>query len=209
VTAQVVADWQAVHTFWFGDATHDPARSEARSAFWFRSAPKTDDLVRERFATSVAAAARGDLDAWRDEPRSALARVIVLDQFPRNIWRGTAEAFAHDAKALLAAEGSLAQGHLASLSPVEQGFLVMPFQHVESLERQQESVRLYRGIVEAAPAPWKRVVGNFLKFAQLHLELIERFGRFPHRNAILGRTPTANEAAYLAAGGESFGQQAH
>jgi uncharacterized protein (DUF924 family) len=84
----------------------------------------------------------------------------------------------------------------------------MPFQHVESLERQQESVRLYRGIVEAAPAPWKRVVGNFLKFAQLHCELIERFGRFPHRNAILGRAPTAEEAAYLLAGGESFGQRA-
>jgi uncharacterized protein (DUF924 family) len=201
-------DWQDVHAFWFRDAAGDPARAEARSAFWFRSTPETDALVRDRFTASVEAAARGELDAWKVEPRSALARVIVLDQFPRNIWRGTAGAFAHDANAIQAAEESVAQGHLAALSPVEQGFLVMPFQHVESLERQQESVRLYRGIVEAAPASWQRVVENFLKFAELHLELIERFGRFPHRNAILGRQPTAEEEDYLAAGGESFGQRA-
>jgi uncharacterized protein (DUF924 family) len=208
VTARVPADWPVVHEFWFGDATDDPARAEARSAFWFRASPEADSLVRERFAANVEAAACGELDGWRNSPRSALARVIVLDQFPRNIWRGTAEAFACDGKALHAAEESLAQGHLAALSPVEQGFLVMPFQHVESLERQQESVRLYRGIVEAAATPWRRVVENFLKFAKLHLELIERFGRFPHRNAILGREPTAAEQAYLARGGMDFGQRA-
>jgi uncharacterized protein (DUF924 family) len=208
VTVRATPDWQAVHEFWFGDATADPARAEARSAFWFRATPEADALVRERFGTIVESAARGDLDGWKDLPRSALARVIVLDQFPRNLWRGTAEAFAYDGKALQAAEDSLAQGHLAALSPVEQGFLVMPFQHIESLERQQESVRLYRGIVEAAPAPWRHVVENFLKFAQLHLELVDRFGRFPHRNAILGREPTAAERAYLAGGGMDFGQRA-
>jgi uncharacterized protein (DUF924 family) len=204
----VAVEWQEIHGFWFEDAAADPVKAAARSAFWFRSTPEADALVRERFATSVEAAARGELDAWKASPRSALARVIVLDQFPRNIWRGMAEAFAHDAKALQAAEESLAEGQLGALSPVEQGFLVMPFQHVESLERQQESVRLYRGIVEAAPASWQRVVENFLKFAQLHLELIEQFGRFPHRNAILRRQSTAAEAAYLDAGGMDFGQRA-
>jgi uncharacterized protein (DUF924 family) len=155
---------------------------------------------------AVEAASRGELDAWLESPQSALALVISLDQFPRNIWRGTARAFAQDAQALRLARISLAKGHPRELATVEQGFLLMPFQHVESVELQRESVRLYEGIASDAPAPWQPLVETFLKFARLHLELIERFGRFPHRNAILGRASTPEEAAYLAAGGENFGQ---
>jgi uncharacterized protein (DUF924 family) len=198
--------WQDVHEFWFAGAVSDPAEAEVRGGFWFGASAGTDTLVRGRFLQTVEAAVRGKLDAWLEAPQSAVSLVIVLDQFPRSIWRGTARAFAHDAEALRLAQASLARGHLRELRPVEQGFLVMPFQHVESVELQRESMRLYEGIAADALPPWQSVVENFLKFSRLHLELIERFGRFPHRNAILGRAPTSAEAAYLAAGGQSFGQ---
>jgi uncharacterized protein (DUF924 family) len=199
--------WQAIHEFWFGTAASDPRRAEARGAFWFGASPDTDAEVRDRFLPEVLAAVRGERAIWLESPRSALSLVIALDQFPRNIWRGSARAFEQDAEALRVAQACLARGHLPELSPVEQGFLVMPFQHVESVELQRESVRLYRGIVANAPEQWRPVAANFEKFAQLHLELIERFGRFPHRNAILGRPSTLEEAAYLASGSENFGQR--
>jgi uncharacterized protein (DUF924 family) len=198
--------WQDIHEFWFANAVSDPALAKARGGFWFAASTATDALVQERFLPAVEAACRGELDAWLDEPQSALSLVIALDQFPRNIWRGTARAFAYDGEALRLAQSSLAEGYLRKLALVEQGFLVMPLQHVESVELQRESVRLYEGIVADAPAPWQPAAGNFLKFARLHCELIERFGRFPHRNAILGRASSPAEAAYLAAGGENFGQ---
>jgi uncharacterized protein (DUF924 family) len=204
----MAAGWQEIHEFWFGNAASDPRRAEARAGFWFAASADTDAQVRDRFLPEVLAAVRGERAIWLESPRSALALVIALDQFPRNIWRGGARAFEQDAEALRLAQACLARGHLPELSPVEQGFLVMPFQHVESVELQRESVRLYRGIVAEAPEAWRPVVSSFLKFAQLHLELIDRFGRFPHRNAILGRPSTLEEAAYLASGGEDFGQRA-
>jgi uncharacterized protein (DUF924 family) len=200
--------WRAIHEFWFGGAATDPAQAQARAAFWFGASATTDALVRERFLPCVEAAAHGELDEWLASPQSALSLVITLDQFPRNIWRGTAGAFAHDAQALRVAQACLAKSYLRELAPVAQGFLVMPFQHVESAELQRVSVRLYEGIASDAPAPWQPLVETFLKFARLHLQLIERFGRFPHRNAILGRDSSPDEAAYLAAGGENFGQDA-
>jgi uncharacterized protein (DUF924 family) len=197
-------DAEEILRFWFGDAARDPAAAAAREDFWFGGSAETDALVRERWAVAVEAAARGDLDGWLDAPRPALALVILLDQFPRNLWRGGAQAFVHDARALDAARRAIAAGHLDALSPVEQSFLLLPFEHAESLDAQRESVLLFDRIVGHAPIEWVPLLQGYADYARRHHAVIERFGRFPHRNAILDRESTPEEAAYLAGGGETF-----
>jgi uncharacterized protein (DUF924 family) len=201
------SDPQSILDFWFADASGDPARAEARESFWFGSPGETDAVVRQRFGAAIEAAARGELAAWQNAPRSALALVLLLDQFPRNVGRGTARAFAHDAHALVTARAAIAAGHLEHLAPIEQAFLILPFQHSESIEMQRESVRRSEEIRRAAPPSWQPLLAHYADFARQHLALIERFGRFPHRNRALGRDSTPEERAYLAAGGASFGQE--
>jgi uncharacterized protein (DUF924 family) len=191
--------------FWFADAAQSPAKAEARMTFWFDGAPETDAQIRDRFGTAVEAAARGELTAWTGAPRPALTLVVLVDQFPRNLWRGTARAFSHDPRALAVAEQALAAGFFQELAPIERPFLALPFQHSESLEAQRESVRLCAEIVASAPPEWRATLETFHDYAQRHLEVIARFGRFPHRNAMLGRASTAEERAYLESGGETFG----
>jgi uncharacterized protein (DUF924 family) len=200
-------DPQSILDFWFADAAGDPARAEARESFWFGSDAETDAAVRQRFAAAIAAAARGELAAWRNAPRSALALVLLLDQFPRNVWRGTARAFAHDAHAVETSRAAIAAGHLAQLTPIEQAFLILPYEHSESIEAQRESVRRSEEIQRAAPPPWQPLLAHYADFARQHLAVIERFGRFPHRNRALGRDSTPDERAFMAAGGASFGQE--
>jgi uncharacterized protein (DUF924 family) len=204
----VQSDSHSILGFWFGRAADDPAEASAREAFWFGASGEADSLIREQFTSVVAAATRGDFDSWVQSPRSSLALVLLLDQFPRNMWRGTAKAFAHDAQALRAAREAVARGHLDSLAPIEQAFLVLPFQHSESVEDQRESVRLSSEIARTAPPAWQPILERYLQFAKQHLALVDRFGRFPHRNHILGREATAEEEAYLAGGGTTFGQEA-
>jgi uncharacterized protein (DUF924 family) len=198
-------DPEGILHFWFGDAAETPAKAEARTALWFNASPEIDDRIREQFSTAVEAAARGELAAWTRAPRPALALVVVLDQFPRNIWRGTPQAFGCDAQALAAARQAVAARFLSGLEPIERAFLTLPFQHSESLDAQRESVRLWAEIVAAAPAEWRATLESFHSYAQRHFEVIARFGRFPHRNAMLGRTSTPEERAYLDTGGETFG----
>jgi uncharacterized protein (DUF924 family) len=197
---------ESVLGFWFGNAASEPETALARSVFWFGASPEADREIQERFGAVVDAAAGGALAAWEGDPRGALALVLVLDQFPRNIWRGRPEAFRHDPKALAAARRAVASGHLERLSPVEGVFLIMPYQHAESLECQRESVRLCEGLAEVAPAEWRPLLEGSLDFARQHLDLIERFGRFPHRNRALGRESTTLEQEHLEANGRSFGQ---
>jgi uncharacterized protein (DUF924 family) len=192
--------------FWFADCASDPAKAASRDAIWFETSPRTDALVRERFEPLIEAAGRGELPAWLAEPRSALALVLVLDQFPRNVWRSTPRAFAYDPAALAAARKAVGAGHFERLVPIEQAFLILPFQHSETLDAQREAVRLSVAIEESAPAEWCPLMGHYAAFARQHLALIERFGRFPHRNRVLGRISTAEEQAYLQGGGATFGQ---
>ncbi len=199
-------DPEDILQFWFGDATHSPGNAEARMSLWFGASPKVDAQIRERFSASVEAAAAGQHASWTRAQRPALALVVLLDQFPRNIWRGTARAFAHDAQALAVARQAVAAGFVHELAPIEQPFLTLPFQHSEALDAQRESVHLCREILETAPPDWRPFLEGFLPYAQQHLELIARFGRFPHRNAVLGRVSTPEEEAYLDRGGDSFGQ---
>jgi uncharacterized protein (DUF924 family) len=194
--------------FWFGDALSHPAQAASRMAFWFNSTPKDDAEITRRFATTLQEAADGTLAHWETDPRYALALVITLDQFPRNIHRGTPAAFDYDREALNVAKHGVAAGHPRALTTVEQAFFLMPFQHCEDLSCQREGVVLFERMVEEAPPEWRTVAESMLHYARLHREIIERFGRFPHRNRILGRTSMPEEQQYLAADHESFGQTA-
>lgn len=203
-----VTDAETILAVWFGGAAADPAVAAAREGFWFGASPEADALVRDRFSAAVEAAARGELESWLDAARPALALVLLLDQFPRNLWRGTARAFAQDAQGLRMARAAVARGHLPRLAPLEQAFLVLPYQHSESAEDQREALRLVSGIVRAAPPAWHPLLDRYREVAEQHRALIEQFGRFPHRNRILGRATTPEEDAYLAGGGVRFGQEA-
>lgn len=202
----VDVDPEAILEFWFGDAVSDPAKAAARERFWFGAASETDALIRERFLPAIGVAGRDELASWAREPRSALAEVILLDRFPRNVWRGTANAFAYDGKALDAARAAVAAGHVERLAPIEQAFLVLPFEHSEAIQDQRESVHLSAMIAARAPAEWRALLERYLDFAVKHLEIIEKFGRFPHRNRVLGRAGTRGEIEYLDAERERFQQ---
>ena len=184
-----MADADAILEFWFG---HDEPVSADHQRRWFAPDAGFDQLCVERFAGDHAAAAAGELDRWQREARSALALVILLDQFPRNMFRNTARAFATDTAALSAARGAIAAGFDRRLSPLRRVFFYMPFQHSEQLTDQDESVRLCLDLVRDHPE-----CDGFQRFAESHREVIRRFGRFPLRNSVLGRASTPEEMVYL------------
>ncbi|HSH42223.1 MAG TPA: DUF924 family protein [Arenicellales bacterium] len=198
-------DAGAVLEFWFGDPA-DPANVKERGKLWFSADQAVDERIRKRFGVLHEQAARGELEDWTGDPRAALALVVLLDQFTRNLYRGSAAAFSNDARALEISRDGVARGLGASLGVVERAFWYMPFQHCEDLEVQRRSVRLYRALVDDSPPQFKPFSENAYEFAVLHCEIIERFGRFPHRNELLGRSSTDEELEYLAGGGHRFGQ---
>ncbi|MDZ7862243.1 DUF924 family protein [Acidovorax sp.] len=153
-----------------------------------------DEAMRSRFGATLEAAARCELFAWRATPEGRLAEILVLDQFSRNIFRDTPRAFAQDALALVLAQEMVAGGHDQQLDVAQRAFAYMPYMHSESLVVHAEAVRLF-----AQPG-----LENNLNFEQRHKAIIERFGRYPHRNAILGRTSSAEELAFLSEPGSSF-----
>ena len=179
---------QEVHGFWFADGT-GPAGFRP---VWFQAVPDFDRAIAARFAGAVEEAAAGELDGLAATPRGSLALVILLDQFPRNLFRGQARAFVGDAKARAVAGQALERSFEAALVPLERHFLYLPFQHSEALDDQRRSLDLYTALAEAGGSV------EALDHARRHHEAIARFGRFPHRNADLGRATTAAEQAYLA-----------
>lgn len=193
-------------SFWFADAVENPAQAMQRRSFWFQANPAVDELISRRFSTSIQCAARGDLSAWEQTPRACLALVILLDQFPRNLHRGKSEAFQYDSRALGVASRGVETGHLEKLSTIEQCVFVLPYEHSEDVSVQRAGIGLFERIVAGADPEWEPSARVSLHFARRHLEIVKRFGRFPHRNAVLGRPSTSAEQAYLEGGGESFGQ---
>jgi uncharacterized protein (DUF924 family) len=163
----------------------------AGPAQWFRKDDAFDADIGARFRTTHAEAAAGALTAWEATPESALALVIVLDQFPRNMFRGDARAFAADARAREVARRALARGFDQDVPATERMFFYLPFEHSENLADQERCSALFRANGDA----------ELLKWAELHADIIRRFGRFPHRNAVLGRATTPAEQAFLDAGG--------
>lgn len=192
-----IATHDDILDFWFGTPgtpTHGRFRSE-----WFRKDAAFDAAIRERFLPAVTAALAGGLAEWPATPRGALALLIVLDQFPRNLFRGQAQAFAGDARARAVADAVLAQGGDRAMSGVERVFVYLPFEHSEALADQERSLQLFGRLAEEEPG-----FIDTLDYARRHHEVIARFGRFPHRNAALGRESTAAESAYLAQPGSGF-----
>jgi uncharacterized protein (DUF924 family) len=173
--------------FWFDG---DP--NLFRRELWFLQNDAFDTLCRDRFATTVQAALDGTLDPWADTPAGTLALLIALDQLPRNIHRGTYMAFAGDAHARRVARGTVDGGAHAHLTPVQRVFLYLPFEHSEDPADQDLSVRLFEAL------GGEPQLAGCVDYAHRHRDVIRRFGRFPHRNAALGRANTVEEQAYLA-----------
>lgn len=176
--------WQVID-FWFEDL--DPKQ-------WFKKDDDFDRLLEERFGELVHQASAGELWQWRREPQGRLAEIILLDQFARNIFRDTPKAFAQDAQALTLAQEAVALNIDQELSPVQRSFLYMPYMHSESPLVQEESVRLFELLA----------IPSNLHFAKRHKEIIDQFGRYPHRNSILGRDSSEAEIAFLQTPGSSF-----
>lgn len=160
---------------------------------WFARDANFDAAIRQRFEEDHHAAARCEFDDWRHTPEGALALILLLDQFPRNLWRGSAHAFATDRLALSIAEQAMAMGHHREIEMPLRLFFYMPLEHAEDLDCQQRCVDLVRAVDS----------GEYLKYAEVHRDIIERFGRFPHRNAVLGRITRPDEQAFLDEGGFS------
>lgn len=202
-----MSEIDTVLNFWFGDgARRDPAEVAALSERWFAGGPRFDEEIRHRFDALWRRAAAGELDHWSETSTGRLALIIVLDQFSRNLARGTAAAFAQDAAACRLTLEGLAAEHDADLSPMERVFFLMPLQHAEDLAVQERSVVEYQRLCDEAPPAWRTPLAENLRYAHDHRDVIARFGRFPHRNQALGRTNTEEEQAYLDGGGERWGQ---
>jgi uncharacterized protein (DUF924 family) len=191
--------------FWFADALESIPAAQARSAVWFKADPAFDAQLTRRFGDLPQRARAGELDPWMGEAETALARILVLDQFPRNMFRGTPEAFAFDALAAAAASQAVEAGFDRQLHPLLALFVYLPFEHAESAELQARAVACYEALQARAPHGLEALFAGSTDYAHRHRALIERFGRFPHRNAILGRASTREELAYLEGGGERFG----
>lgn len=187
--------------FWFGDPSAPPL---ARAKTWFQKSDAFDAEARERFEATIERAAKGELDAWRASPEGRLALVITLDQLSRNVFRGTPRSFAQDALAREIAEQAIAAGDLDTLPPVRASFLLMPLMHAEEDAAQRRCVEGFTKLRDAAPPELRDYLQNGLDFAEAHARIIARFGRFPHRNEILGRTSTPEEEAFLKEPNSSF-----
>jgi uncharacterized protein (DUF924 family) len=180
--------------FWFGG----PDEQGKRRKRWFEKSEAFDREVRNRFLAAYEAAAGGGLARWKDAARDCLALILLLDQFPRHMFRGTPRAFAADALALEAAHHALAQQYDRTLLPVERLFAYLPFEHSEALADQLRACELTQ------PLAAFEETGDAYRYALAHRDIIQRFGRFPHRNAVLGRTSTREEIEFLAQPGSSF-----
>lgn len=197
---------QKVLRFWFAETSADPGAIQGRMGFWFGADPARDARIREQWEDTVTDALTGRLDTMGDTAAGRLAVVLLLDQFPRNLFRGTPRAFEKDGRARYLMRDGMSHLMDMELSPIERCFFYMPLQHSEFLEDQESSVSRYSQLVTEVASEHREIFENFLRHAQQHLEVIARFGRFPHRNAILNRLSTPEELDYLASNAPRFGQ---
>jgi len=175
--------------FWF---------AETNAAHWFVADAAFDARIRERFGSTMDAAANGRLDCWAVNPQGWLALLILLDQVPRNLHRGDSRAWAQDASAQRVALSGIARGDDRQLPPLQRVFAYLPLEHAEDMALQRQSVALFETLCTEVPPPQRERFDEFLDYARQHHDVIARFGRFPHRNAVLGRTSTPEEMIHLA-----------
>ena len=199
-----IEEWQPLLDFWFGTLVDGVAQADKRQQ-WFQPNPNFDAQCSAQFGPLLALAVAGDLDDWLVTARGRLAFIILTDQMPRNIYRGSAQAYAWDALALQAARKGIGLKNDRALGWDERSFFYMPFEHAEDILDQHLAVGLFALIRDESPPELRNQYGNNLRHAQQHRDIILRFGRFPHRNIVLGRKSTADETAFVASG-DGFGQ---
>lgn len=192
-----------VHSYWFGDSGNDLECIEQKSKLWFSKNDDVDQYIREQFGELVALASKRLIDCTALEPRKQLTVILLLDQFTRNLYRNDQRSFAAD---FIAREmtGTLLTAGAEVLRPLEKVFLYFPLEHSESLDDQKKSVALYRHLHTTVDENLKETFADFYDYAVRHHDIIARFGRFPHRNKILGRTSSAEELIFLTQPGSSF-----
>ncbi len=198
-------DYQIVLDFWFGPL-YEGFPLEKRQELWFMGKAEDDQKIQQKFGNLVEQAVDGKLIEWEKSPRSRLALIILLDQFTRSIYRKTAAAFSGDYRAQTLVKDAINKGWDKKLAFSERQFLYMPLMHSENLSDQKLSVLSFQLLVEDVPNTHKEHISGSIHYAVEHQDLIARFGRFPHRNKVLGRESTDEELKYLTSGGNSYGQ---
>jgi len=195
---------QDVLNYWFGPLENNDSFPKDRASLWFVKSDQTDREIEQRFSNDLDRAAAGDYDSWKKSPRGRLALVILMDQMSRNIHRGTPRAFATDKDALKLALEAVETGEDKKLFLIERAFLYMPLEHSEDSEIQELSIQKFSELVQEAPEHCKSAYETFLSYAEAHKRVIDRFGRYPHRNEILGRQSTSEEIEFLKQPGSGF-----
>ena len=206
ITDEDQARIDKILAFWFKEQELTAPQIDRRMDTWFGEDPIFDHEIEKEFGDDVELACKGQLDYWAAEPRGRLALILLIDQFRRNIHRNTEKAFSHDKLALkLCVEGAMEKKD-ASLTPIQRVFFYMPLQHAESRKVQAKSVALYSKLAESVSATYRETFETVAHFAELHKDIVDQFGRFPHRNQLLGRENTPEENQYLAGDAPDFGQ---
>lgn len=200
----MIATPDAVLDFWFGASGSAADVAARQRALWFAKSAANDQIVAERFAETLVAAGQGELDDWAATPRGRLALIVVLDQFPHHIHRDRGQSFAYDALSLALAMEMIQRGEDAHVTPIERVFVYLPLEHAESMAMQDLSVALYEKLAHEAAAAERGLFDGFLDYARKHRDVVARFGRFPHRNELLGRPGTPEEIEFLKQPGSRF-----
>jgi uncharacterized protein (DUF924 family) len=185
-----VSDIDAVHAFWIGPEATSEAELGANAQKWFGGGPALDDEIRTKFGALVEQARAGALDHWHASPRGSIAWLVLVDQFSRNLYRSHPESFSKDPTALRWAREGWDRGAFAGLTTGEKLFAILPFEHAEDLDAQRRACVLMIQAVLAAPVVYQKKIAGWVDFARKHLDVVARFGRFPHRNEVLGREST-------------------
>lgn len=199
-----MSDSERILEFWFGHGADDAEVAKEKAPLWWSANAATDAEIRDRFGRLVETAGRNELSAWVETPRGLLALILLTDQFPRSIYRKTPKSFDFDPAARAYCKHGIARGFDRQLRPIERVFHYLPLEHSESMEDQEESVRLFAELAQLAPPAHRDLYAGYLRFAERHREIIARFGRFCHRNAILGRPSRPEEIEFLRQPGSSF-----
>lgn len=200
----MIATPGAVLDFWFGAPGTAADIAGRQRTLWFGKSAANDQQVVERFAETLIAAGKGELDSWMHSPRGLLALIVVLDQFPHHIHRNLGLSFAYDAQSLALTQGMIQRGDDARVAPIERVFVYLPLEHAESMAMQDLSVALYEKLAAEADPAEQGLFEGFLDYARKHREVVARFGRFPHRNELLGRPSTPDEITFLQQPGSRF-----
>lgn len=203
ITDETISD---IVAYWLGPDLDGPEVAYARRDWWYKGPPSADTEIRSRFGDYVARACTGGLEGWRATPEGTFALILLLDQFTRNIYRNTPDAYLGDNRAFEIMREAMERGQDQDLHLVTRIWYYHPFHHAEDIVEQDRGIETLNALLAASPEPWHRYIRRSIKGWTRHRNIIARFGRFPHRNEVLGRENSDEERAFLNADGEAFGQ---